>query len=504
MFVLESIKEYAESDKVAVLYREQSMSYRELDARSEAFAAWLLEELGDDRTPVVIYGHKEMEFLPCMYGALKAGRAYVPVDITVPPERAGQILEDVAPKVFIDLFGLEGVKPGSFTRIDRDMLENIFEKYQNTPVSRETWVKPEDDCYILFTSGSTGRPKGVPISRKNIENLERQLTPWCEARGDIILNQISYSFDVSVVSIYIGIRLGKTLFSVDKGMVENMKELFEALGSSGLAFWVSTPSFAEMCAVSSVFAAELLPNIETFLFCGETLTHKLADELAARFPGARVINTYGPTEATVLVTAVEITEEMRKSELSIPIGAPLEEVEFRIVDDKNRLIGSGGTGELLIVSDNVGRGYYNREDLTAKSFFETESRGNPKRGYRTGDACFEKNGLYYYCGRMDFQIKINGFRVELEDIENNLGRVENVIRAIVIPVTEGEKVSHLAAFALLKNKPKGSNLKEQLRIKEELGRLVPAYMVPRRIVFVESFPVNVNGKADRKALAALL
>jgi len=480
------------------------MSYSELEERSEAFAAYLLEAYGDDRSPVVIYGHKEMDFLPCLYGALKAGRAYIPIDITVPPERAGQILDDVMPKVFVDFYDIDVGKREGFTRLGAKSLSETIGKYLGRAVSRENWVKPEDDCYILFTSGSTGKPKGVPISRRNIENLEWQITKWCDLPGEVILNQISYSFDVSVISVYIGVSLGKTLFSVDKAMVENMKELFERLSSSDLSFWVSTPSFAEMCAVSSLFDAKLLPKLKRFLFCGETLTHKLVDELFVRFPGCSVVNTYGPTEATVLVTAVEVTPEMAESELPIPIGYPLEEVEFRIVREDGSPVPPGETGELLIVSDSVGRGYYKRDDLTGKSFFETASREKPKRGYRTGDSCCEKEGLYYYCGRIDFQIKINGFRVEIEDVENNLAKVKNVLRAIVLPVFEGEKVSYLAAFVLLKEKPAVSNLKEGLRIKEELKEYLPSYMIPRRILFVESFPVNTNGKADRKQLASLL
>ena len=506
MFVLEKIAEYAkQADRKAVIYHDKVMTYSELEHASNAFADFLLKN-GKTKSPVVIFGHKEEEFLPCMYGALKAGRAYVPVDITFPADRLEMVLHDVAPEFFVTLRDTsvsvgEGTQSLSVLEID-----DIFKSYQGGAIDSSNWVKPEDNCYILFTSGSTGRPKGVPINRANIENLAKYLTPWCniEANTDIITNQISFSFDVSVVSVYIGVSLGKTLYTIDKSMMETPASLYEGLENSQLSFWVSTPSFAELCAMSDSFNEKMLPNLKRFLFCGETLTHKLVDLLTERFPNADIVNTYGPTEATVLVTASVITDEMARDEKPIPIGKPLPEVEFRIVDAAGKELADGEIGELQIISDNVGHGYYGRPDLTAKVFFETESRGQKKRGYRTGDACYRHNGLYYFCGRMDFQIKLNGYRIELEDIENNMAKIENVSRAVVIPVMKEEKVDYLAVFVLLTHAIEVPKLREITRIKGELAKFVPSYMVPRKIVLCDSFPTNTNGKVDRKLLASQL
>ncbi|MDL2274269.1 AMP-binding protein, partial [Oscillospiraceae bacterium OttesenSCG-928-G22] len=291
------------------------------------------------------------------------------------------------------------------------------------------------------------------------------------------------------------------LFTVDKGMVDNLGELFDYLGASNLAFWVSTPSFAEICVSSGKFGKDLLPNLEKFLFCGEVLTHKLVDELFSRFPGVSVINTYGPTEATVLVTTVDVTEEMARDERPIPIGRPLGEVLFRVVDEEGNDLPDNERGELLIVSDNVGPGYYKRPDLTEKAFF-TDRTG--KRGYRTGDKCFSDGGMYYYCGRLDNQLKVNGFRVEIEDIERNLTNVDNVARAAVLPVFEEEKVSYLVAFVLLTEEDGLSSMKRQTKIKNELAAVLPSYMIPRKITALPSFPLNVNGKVDKKELSKRL
>lgn len=506
MFVLEKIAQYAKDEnRKAVIYHDKVMTYAELEQFSNAFADFLLKN-GKDKSPVVIYGHKEEEFLPCMYGALKAGRAYVPVDITFPADRLEMVLSDVSPEFFVTLRDTDVAVCEGTKRLDVNEIDEIFKSYKGGAIDSANWVKPEDNCYILFTSGSTGRPKGVPINRANIENLASQLIPWCdiEANTDIITNQISFSFDVSVVSVYMGVSLGKTLYTIDKTMMETPASLYEGLENSNLSFWVSTPSFAELCAMSEHFNEKMLPNLKRFLFCGETLTHKLVDLLNERFPNADVINTYGPTEATVLVTASLITREMAEDQKPIPIGEPLPEVEFRIVDSEGKPVKEGETGELQIISDNVGHGYYGRPDLTQKAFFETESRGVKKRGYRTGDACYQCGKLYYFCGRMDFQIKLNGYRIELEDIENNMVKVENVSRAVVIPVMKEEKVDYLAAFVLSTKEIDGPKLREITRIKSELAKLVPNYMVPRKIVLCSSLPTNTNGKVDRKELAKQL
>jgi D-alanine--poly(phosphoribitol) ligase subunit 1 len=501
VFVLEKIKEYAATDRAALINREERLSYAELERLSNSFAEYLLRRYGDDRSPVVIYGHKETLILPCIYGALKAGRAYVPIDITVPADRVRQIAEDVQCRVAVDFYGL-GLSGCDI--LLKDGLSDALHSGTGKPISDSLWVKGDEHAYILFTSGSSGKPKGVPITANNLENLHRELMPRMDIKAEpgVILNQISYSFDVSVVSVYMGISKGFTLYTIDKQMVENLGELFEFFEKSRLSYWVSTPSFAEMCIQSDRFRGDLMPELEKFLFCGEVLTHKLVDGLMARFAGAEIINTYGPTEATVLCTAVSVTKEMAADGLQIPIGYPLGEVTLRVADEAGEERPSREQGELLIISDNVGPGYYKRPDLTEKAFFTDEATG--KRGYRTGDSCFEKDGLYYYCGRLDNQIKVNGFRVEIEDIENNMTRAENVSRAAVIPVDDGEKVQYLHAFVLLQRSDGLTQLKRATKIKNELKEFLPSYMIPRKIQAVESFPLNTNGKVDKKELRKLL
>ena len=497
MIALEKLRQYAGTDRTALVNREERLTYAQLDRRSDAFAAWLLSELGEeDKSPVLLYGQKETDFLPCIFGALKAGRPYVPVDRVTPPDRAAAIAGDVCPGVAVDFGGFPGRAASRV--LTAEELKAILDAPPRRDVPREGWVSGEDAAYILFTSGSTGKPKGVPITAGNLDNFCRGVRPWYpREEGGVVLHQISYSFDVSGCAVYAGIGRGMTLFTVDGDMAEDLGLLFSALEKSGLTMWVSTPSFAEICVRSQRFEAALLPKLERFLFCGEVLTHSLCDKLARRFPAARVVNTYGPTEATVLVTAVEITEAMRRDSRSIPIGEAVEGVLLRLEEEPGRPA-PGDSGELVILGDSVGPGYFRRPDLDAGRFFTDEITG--LRGYRTGDLCSRNGNLYYYQGRVDNQLKINGFRVEVEDVEQNLTRVPGVLRAAVAPVWSGGKVEYLAAFLLLE-KPDGlTNLKRSILVRREAAKFLPAYMIPRKIFAVESFPLNVNGKVDKKEL----
>lgn len=500
MFVLQTIAEKAAGGSAAVVYREKVTSYKELEEKSGAFASFLLDRFGNDKTPVVIFGHKEAEFLICMFGALKAGRAYVPIDKTFPPDRAMQIIEDVRPEVIVDL---SGAKPESSAFVlDCDGLSGVFSEYSGQNPAPESWVKPEDNCYIMFTSGSTGKPKGVPINRRNLENLWRDAAAICDVSCEtaVAISQASYSFDLSVISVYIAVGLGMTLFTVDKGMSENFKELFQALKGSDIAFWVSTPSFAELCAMSADFNEALLPKARKFFFCGEILTNKLAGELLRRFPMAEVINSYGPTEATVFVSAVNITPELAASSEPLPVGRFFSTITPLITGESGIQLPAGEKGELYIIGDSVSRGYFNDPERAAASFFDFETPEGRKRGYRTGDICCISGDMLHYCGRNDLQIKLSGYRIEIEDIEKNLMKLPYILRAAVSPIYKDDKVESLAAFAVLSGKPEGTRLQQIVKIKNDLRAFVPSYMVPSRIVIRDSLPTNANGKVDKKAL----
>lgn len=500
MKILEGIKKYSETDRIALKCDGNIMTYMDLDKTSEAIGAFLLKEFGDDRTPIIIYGNKENLMMAVMMAALKSGRAYIPIDISYPKERVEAIISEVNPKVLIDFS-----KGNTFENIrvlKEDQLKEIQQEYKDIEVPKSNWVKEDENAYILFTSGSTGKPKGVQISSNNLDNFVEWIADYLhlDESEEVFMNQAAYSFDLSVTSIYPGLCYGKTLHGYSKETLSSLKNMFNDMGESGINIWVSTPSFAGMCVVEESFNSIMLPNLKAMIFVGEVLPKPLCEELLNRFPGTRIVNGYGPTEATVAVSANDMDRETLAQEGSLPIGYPMKTSVVKIVDEAGNIVNEGEKGEIIIVGPSVSKGYFNNKEMTDKAFFYDEYNGTNCRAYRTGDLGYYVNGNLYYCGRKDFQIKLNGYRIEIEDIENNLVKVSNVKNAAVVPVNKDDKIAYLTAFVELKEDNGLSGLKNGIAIKKELGELIPSYMVPRNIKIVTQFPTNVNGKIDRKKL----
>ena len=502
MEIIKGIKKYASTDRIALKCDGEELSYKDLDRFSESIGAYL-KEIHNDNTPIVIYGNKDNLIMACMIGALKSGRAYVPLDISFPLDRVSNVTEEVKPKILFnfsdynkDVFG-EDVKV-----INKDELEKIILDNKDEVIKEDSWVKEDENAYILFTSGSTGKPKGVQISSNNLDNFVEWISDYLNIDGSekVIMNQAAYSFDLSVTTIYPGLTHGATLFSLSKKTLADYKELFRQFASSDMAIWVSTPSFAGVCVTEDKFNEEMLPKLESIIFIGEVLPKNLAKELMERFPKTRIINGYGPTEATVAISANDVTSEMIEDSKSLPVGVVMDTTKVRIIDENGKDVADGEKGEIAIIGKSVSKGYFKNEQKTNEVFYYDEFNGEKHRAYKTGDMAYLVGDKIYYCGRKDFQIKLNGFRIEIEDIENNLRKVENVKNAVVLPVYKDEKIAYLQGIVQLEEKNELSNLKNGIRIKKDLEKFIPNYMVPRNIKIIEEFPTNINGKIDRKKL----
>lgn len=504
MWILDELKARKDDcERIAIVHRDRKISYADLWVNSEKLAQWLDKSLHTS-APVLIYGNKDIEIVEIMLAVLKTGRAYVPIDVTFPEERVENIAKVTECEVLFDLSELNLTVSENVTCVRRAELAEIFTRKCEEEICEDRWVKEADNCYILFTSGSTGEPKGVQISKGNIVNFTGWFRKWANIEGDVVLNQVSYSFDVSVIQIYLYLAMGKTLFCIDKEMISDFGSLFEHLGNSKIAAWVSTPAFIEMCAVYDVFNEKLLPCLEKIILAGEILTKKLVKMLWNKFPKAEVINGYGPTEGTVLLTCCTIEEKMVEDEDNeLPIGYILDDAVYQIDKsvtefDKEKSMTVQEKGELIVSSKSISKGYFKKPDVTAKSFFFEQ--GNSYPSYRTGDVVYEKNGLLYYCGRKDFQIKLNGYRIELDDISENINKIDGISNNVVLPVYREGRVAFIAAFVML-NKDLGlTTAKTSIYIRKELANFVPSYMVPKKIVILEKFPLNTNGKIDRKLL----
>ena len=470
-------------ETVAHISADRSLTYGELRRRSDTLAVYLIDRFGnDDRSPIALLGHREPEMLIAFLGVVKSGRPYVPIDTALPQQRIDKI---VATSRAAALLSAQDV--AQFSR--REIRGNT------------TQVKKDTPFYILFTSGSTGEPKGVIITLACLEHF----VSWILAeqrfsKGEVFLNQAPFSFDLSVMDLYCSLATGSTLFSIGRDLIESPKQLYRALATSGVTTWVSTPSFAQMCLVEDTFAEPMLPRLRRFLFCGETLTPQTAAQLLARFPQAKVWNMYGPTEATVATTSVQIDAAILEQYSPLPVGRVMPGTRIFVLDQDGRELTANERGEIIVAGPNVSPGYVGRRDLTAHAFFEYGGQ----HAYKTGDRGRFRDGLLFFEGRIDEQIKLSGYRIELGDVETNLRKLETVRDAVVIPVIENGTAQSLTAFIMLAVREEPSDFKLAHNLRSQLRERLPAYMLPRKFVFLDAFPMTVNGKVDRAALTRSL
>jgi D-alanine--poly(phosphoribitol) ligase subunit 1 len=255
-----------------------------------------------------------------------------------------------------------------------------------------------------------------------------------------------------------------------------------------------------MCLVEEKFTEAMLPRIRRFLFCGETLAAQTAARLLDRFPRARVWNTYGPTEATVATTSLRIDHSILEKYSALPVGRAMPGTDVFVVNGAGETLSANERGEIIIAGPNVSPGYLGRPDLTATAFFEHCSR----RAYRTGDQGRLHDGLLFFEGRVDSQLKLTGYRIELGDVEANLLALPSVRDAVVTPVIKNGAPQSLAAFVVLSSRTEASHFKLTQSLRQQLSERLPAYMLPRKFVFRDAFPLTANGKVDRARLAQSL
>jgi D-alanine--poly(phosphoribitol) ligase subunit 1 len=430
-------------------------------------------------------------FLACA----KSGHAYIPADQSIPSERIRMIAEGAKTKLIFSAAPEQLPETDEAEVITFDQLDQIMIQNEGVPAPHYE-VKNEDTFYIIYTSGSTGKPKGVQISRRALTSF----TEWMQcdfglAEGLTFINQAPYSFDLSVMDLYPSLTTGGTIWAVDKQMIANPKELFTSLAQSEINVWTSTPSFAEMCLMEPSFSRAMLPRVQKFLFCGETLPLSVASRLKQRFPEAEIINTYGPTETTVAVTKVEITQDMINRKQPFPVGRCKPDCRIYILDEDGVPKKDGQKGEIVICGPSVGNGYLNDPKKTQASF----STLNEMTAYHTHDLGAKCDGMLYYFGRMDHQIKLHGFRMELEEIEHALSSCRYVKHAVVAPIKRGDRYDHLVAIVVADKNPFESDYKLSAVLRKTLSSILPNYMIPRKFIYRQSLPMTANGKIDRGA-----
>ncbi|NLD19878.1 MAG: D-alanine--poly(phosphoribitol) ligase subunit DltA [Clostridiales bacterium] len=504
MYLLDRIEYLGEAkgSRLAVHSHNDCITYKGLAKGSGRLAFWLDKQLGNDKTPVLVYGHKSPLMILCFLACVKSGRAYCPVDVSVPRSRVIEIAEAMETKIIL---ATEDIDMSSAPSVNA---KEIYEIAYGTSeeIERSKWVKPTDIFYIIYTSGSTGKPKGVQITYHNLSNFLNWSSTVTGSPSDeaVFLNQAPFSFDLSVMDLYTCLYAGGMLWTVNRNMQRDMASLFSSLRASGITTWVSTPSFADLCLSDPAFCSKLMPDIEQFLFCGETLKPGTAETLMNRFPHAQVVNMYGPTESTVAVTNITITDKMVTSGKPLPVGIPMPEAFIEIWDENGKPVTEGTKGEIVIICDSVSPGYFRNRVATVKNFFTCSRSGRICRGYHTGDEGYMENGILYYCGRIDLQVKLHGYRIEVEDIENNLLKEDDILATAVVPKLKGDVIKCLVAFIVKNSNSANEGYEEIKQIKSNLKKHLPEYMIPKKLVFINEMPITNNGKADRKKLREMV
>ncbi|MDD6416087.1 MAG: D-alanine--poly(phosphoribitol) ligase subunit DltA [Lactobacillus porci] len=482
-----------EPDRLAYDYLGKTNTYGELKQRSDAWAELLLEKV-PAKAPVMIWGGQTFDMLACFLGCVKSGHCYVPIANYSNAERIALVREVSGSPAIIaidelpeaDLTGLTVIKPEEVPASPKGQLDD------------SQFVSGDENFYIICTSGTTGKPKGVQISHDNLVSFVKwELADFNLPDHPRFLAQAPYSFDLSVMSIYPALLSGGELVVLPHEVTENFGALFKALPETQIDVWVSTPSFAQMCFLDRTFDAAHHPGLSHFLFCGEELPHKEVEMLKQRFPDSHVFNTYGPPETTVAVTQIEITDEVLAKYDRLPIGRVKEDTRITIDKSKGD---DGESGEMIISGPSVSKAYINNPEKTEEAFFKNEAG---VQSYRTGDVGYFDGDVLFYKGRIGFQIKFNGYRIELEEINFYMSQLPIVRHAVAAPIYKKDHtIKQLVAVIELNSGVARKYTEGALTkmIREGLEKDVMPYMIPQRYIYQDALPISQNGKVDIKAV----
>ena len=469
-------------ERTAHIVGGKHTTYRALGERADAVADFIRRSLPDDGSPVPIIGHKEPEMLAGFLGCLKTGHPYVPIDRTSPSVRRNAIIDAASATLTIDVERIASLPAAA-----------------SPPVTAE--YASDHTIYVLFTSGSTGVPKGVMLSEDNLVGFLSWISEeiGLTDEGGVFLNQASFGFDLSVPDLYLALTRGGTIASVTSDDVTTPGQLMRVLAGSGATTMFVTPSFGRVCLSDESFDATRMPQLRTVVFCGETLPPATAIGFAERFPRGRIWQSWGPTEATVMVTTLPLKRGAIDPTVPLPIGRLMPGLVCRVRDEDGREVRDGEEGELVIGGSSVSAGYFNRPDLTAPSFAYIDGVWS----YRTGDLGHVKDGVYHFHGRRDTQVKFQGYRMELGDIENNLECVAGVAAAAVLPRYRVGQLDSLRAFIVLDDPAAARDFDAAMAVRTALAERLPPHMVPRHVHFMSALPLTSHGKTDRARLSAL-
>jgi amino acid adenylation domain-containing protein len=469
----------------AVVLGDQSLTYAELNAKANQLAHYLKARGVGADVLVGVCVKRSIEMVIGMLAILKAGGAYVPLDPTYPPERLAYMIEDAQPALLLCQEALLGQLPGK--EIPVFCLDRDWHVLAYSMVSNLSPPPPRSLAYIIYTSGSTGRPKGAALEHRGLCNLcLAQAAAFEVDASSQVLQFASISFDAAVSEVFVTLTQGACLHLMRQEVLRSSYEIVKLLETSAITTVTLPPSLL------ALLPPKPLPALKTLVLAGEPWSPELAKTWA---PNRRLLNAYGPTEATVCATWTQVSPTV---EHVVPIGRPLANAKIYILDERLLPTPIGVPGEIYIGGVGLARGYWRRPDLTEERFVANPFSVEPgARMYRTGDkARYLADGNIEFLGRIDHQVKLRGYRIELGEIEAMLTTHASVRDAAVIVREDYPGEKRLVAYVVSDNALRSQELKAHLKAS------LPDYMLPQIFVYLDAMPTTPNGKIDRKSLPA--
>lgn len=505
-------------DAVALVMHEERMTYAALEQHANRLAR-LLKETGcrkDDRVGLLV--PKSPAAVVSMLGILKVGCVYVPIDPASPAARVAKILDACEPRVVLAAGGVMplldelltddryasirvgwmGTEPPGDGHTAPAFTWDDLAGYDARPV--DTVTAPEDTAHILFTSGSTGTPKGVVITHANVLHFVDWGTRYFGmGPSDRVSCHSPLHFDLSTFDIYGALSAGAALYLVPPELNLLPNKLADFIRDAELTQWFSVPSVLNYMAKFDVVAINDFPALKRLLWCGEVFPTPALIYWMQRLPHVAFTNLYGPTEATIASSYYTVPRCPADEKDPVPIGRACVGEELMVLDEALRPVAPGETGDLYIRGAGLSPGYWRDPEKTASVFLRNPKDPND-RLYKTGDlAKTGEDGLIYYLGRADSQIKSRGYRIELGEIETALHAL-NLLRECAVVAIETDGFEGAVICCAYAPGPDAEITPRLLR--KHLSRALPSYMLPSRWMALERLPKNANGKIDRRALKA--
>jgi amino acid adenylation domain len=486
-------------NKLALQDISGNITYQEYRSKSLAIAYKIVElNKGEMKKPIVVYLEKGKEVLVSFMGVAYSGCFYSPIDTEMPQSRVDKILEVLKPEIVITTNKLK-------TNFEKFNFYGSYIIYEETICSEEdeTAVKPytekiidTDLLYVLFTSGSTGVPKGVSICHRSVIDYTDWVTETFNiTQKDTFGNQAPFYFDNSILDIYSCMKTGATLNIIPKKLFFQPVPLLEYIKYNKIntIFWV--PSALIVVSKLKAFRnVDLSDTLKRVLFCGEVMPNKQLNIWRKFLPNVTYANLYGPTEITDACTYYIVDREFSDDE-PLPIGIPMSNTDILVLNDEDKLVTDDEVGELCVRGTSLAMGYYNNPEKTRSAFVQNPlNKAVPEIIYRTGDLVrYNEYREIIYISRKDFQIKHLGHRIELGEIETAISSLEEVTLNCCLYDEKNQKIVLFVDAQV-----------DRDYIKERIEKLVPEYMIPGKVIYLENMPINANGKIDRIKLKELM